>query len=61
MWFDIAPDARITVDRNGAIVLANAQVGRVFSGEAMMLIGLTLEALLPQSLHSVHRIYVAVA
>ena len=33
MWFDIAPDAMIAVDRNGAIVLASTQAGRMFGYE----------------------------
>lgn len=56
-WFDIAPDAMIAVDRNGAIVLANAQAGRMFGYEPAALPGLALEALLPESLRSAHRVH----
>ena len=54
-WFDIAPDAMIAVDRQGAIVLANAQAERMFGYGQGALQGLTLEALVPESLRQAHR------
>ena len=54
-WFDIAPDAMIAVDRQGAIVLANAQAERMFGYGQGSLQGLTLEALVPESLRQAHR------
>lgn len=56
--FETAPDAVIVVDRNGRIVLANAQAGRLFGYAEHGLLGLPIEALLPESLragHGVHR------
>jgi PAS domain S-box-containing protein len=55
MWFDIAPDAMIAVDREGAIVLANAQAERMFGYGHGALHGLALEALVPESLRQAHR------
>ncbi|HET7222166.1 MAG TPA: PAS domain S-box protein, partial [Rhodanobacteraceae bacterium] len=55
MWFDIAPDAMIAVDRKGAIVLANAQAERMFGYGQGALQGLALEALVPESLRRAHR------
>ncbi|TAM95788.1 MAG: PAS domain S-box protein [Rhodanobacteraceae bacterium] len=55
MWFDIAPDAMIAVDREGVIVLANAQAERMFGYAHETLQGLTLEALVPESLRHAHR------
>jgi len=55
MWFDIAPDAMIAVDRKGAIVLANAQAERMFGYGQGALQGLALEALVPESLRQAHR------
>src|SRR5574337_1987293 len=54
-WFDIAPDAMIAVDRDGVIVLANAQAERMFGYERGALPGLALEALVPESLRDAHR------
>ncbi len=54
-WFDIAPDAMIAVDREGAIVLANAQAERMFGYGHGALHGLALEALVPESLRQAHR------
>ena len=54
-WFDIAPDAMIAVDRQGAIVLANVQAERMFGYGQGSLQGLTLEALVPESLRQAHR------
>lgn len=55
MWFDIAPDAMIAVDRGGAIVLANAQAERMFGYGHGALNDLALEALVPESLRQAHR------
>ena len=55
MWFDIAPDAMIAVDREGAIVLANAQAERMFGYGKGALQGLALEALVPESLRQAHQ------
>ena len=55
MWFDIAPDAMIAVDREGAIVLANAQAERLFGYGKGALQGLALEALVPESLRQAHQ------
>ena len=55
MWFDIAPDAMIAVDPEGVIVLANAQAERMFGYAHAALQGLTLEALVPESLRHAHR------
>lgn len=57
MWFDIAPDAMIAVDREGVIVLANAQAERTFGYEHDALQGLALEALVPESLRHAHRMH----
>ncbi|OOG37688.1 hypothetical protein B0E52_15555 [Rhodanobacter sp. C06] len=56
-WFGISPDAMIAVNQEGAIVLANAQAGRMFGYEDAMLLGLTLEALLPEPLRHAHRMH----
>jgi PAS domain S-box-containing protein len=56
--FETAPDAVIVVDRDGRIVLANAQAGRLFGYDEHGLLGLAIEALLPESLragHGAHR------
>ncbi len=57
MWFDIAPDAMIAVDTEGVIVLANAQAERMFGYAQGALRGLTLEALVPESLRQAHRVH----
>ena len=57
MWFDIAPDAMIAVDREGVIVLANAQAERMFGYSHETLQGLALEALVPESLRHAHRMH----
>jgi PAS domain S-box-containing protein len=57
MWFDIAPDAMIAVDREGVIVLANAQAERTFGYGHGALQGLALEALVPESLRHAHRMH----
>lgn len=56
-WFDIAPDAMIAVDQDGIIVLANTQAERMFGYEHGALQGLTLEALVPESLRHGHRMH----
>ncbi len=56
-WFDIAPDAMIVVDRQGRIVLANAQAERLFGYEHDALLQLSLEALLPEPLRHAHRMH----
>jgi PAS domain S-box-containing protein len=56
--FETAPDAMIVVNREGRIVLANEQAGRLFGHGRDDLQGLTVEALLPEGLragHGVHR------
>jgi PAS domain S-box-containing protein len=57
MWFDIAPDAMIAVDRHGAIVMANAQAERMFGYGQGALQGLALEALVPESLRQAHQMH----
>lgn len=56
--FETAPDAMIVVDRDGRIVLANVQAGRLFGYGEDELHGLKVEALLPEALragHGAHR------
>ncbi|MET0226949.1 MAG: PAS domain S-box protein [Dokdonella sp.] len=56
--FDTAPDAMIVVDRNGHIVMANAQAERLFDYPNQGLLDLPIEALLPERLragHGAHR------
>ncbi len=56
--FETAPDAVIVVDREGRIVLANAQADRLFGYTEHGLLGLAIEVLLPESLragHGAHR------
>ncbi len=57
MWFDIAPDAMIAVDREGLIVLANAEAERMFGYGPAALGGVALETLLPESLRHAHRMH----
>ncbi len=52
--FETAPDAMIVVDREGRIVLANVQAGRLFGYGNADLRGLQVEALLPEALRSAH-------
>jgi formate hydrogenlyase transcriptional activator len=47
-WFDAIPEAAIAVDREGSIVHANVHAGRLFGYEQGKLVGLRLEALLPE-------------
>jgi PAS domain S-box-containing protein len=56
-WFDIAPDAMVAMDDDGNITLANAQAERMFGYDPGTLLGLTLEALLPESLRHAHRMH----
>jgi PAS domain S-box-containing protein len=53
-WFEIAPDAMIAVDQEGAVVLVNAQAAQMFDYGQDALHGLPLERLLPESLRSAH-------
>ncbi len=55
--FETAPDAVIVVDRDGRIVLANAQAGRLFGYAEHGLLGLAVEMLLPESLRAVHGVH----
>ena len=57
MWFDIAPDAMIAVDREGRIVLANTRAEHMFGYGPAALDGVVLEALLPESLRHAHRMH----
>ena len=52
--FETAPDAMIVVDREGRIVLANVQAGRLFGYADADLLGQPVEALLPAALRSAH-------
>ncbi len=55
---DAAPDAILVTDTNGLIVLANAQVERLFGYTRDELLGQTVELLLPdavRALHPMHR------
>ncbi len=53
-WFEIAPDAMIAVDPDGAIVLANTQAARMFDYDPDALQGLPLDMLLPEALRGAH-------
>jgi len=52
--FSLAPDAALVVGQNGAIVLANEQAGKLFGHEARDLLGLQVEALMPQTHRAAH-------
>jgi PAS domain S-box-containing protein len=52
--FETAPDAMIVVDRDGRIVLANVQAGRLFGYGNADLRGMQVESLLPEALRSAH-------
>lgn len=51
---ETAPDAMVIVDTNGKIVLVNAQAQSMFGYKRADMIGLTIEALLPQRVRSGH-------
>lgn len=55
--FETAPDAMIVVNREGRIVLANEQAGRLFGHSRDDLQGLTVEALLPEGLRAAHGVH----
>ena len=64
VFFDAAPDAMLVVDRTGAIVLANAQLERMFGYSGGELIGQTVEVLVPgrfSRMHERHRGHYAAA
>jgi PAS domain S-box-containing protein len=52
---DAAPDAMIGVDRDGLIVMANAQTTAVFGYSRSELLGQRLEVLIPDRVKDVHR------
>src|SRR6478735_2520375 len=51
---DAAPDALITVDANGRIVLVNIQTERLFEYFRQELVDQPIELLIPERLRSVH-------
>jgi protein-histidine pros-kinase len=51
---DAAPDAMVVVDRDGCIVLANAQAESMFGYERAAMLGAGVELLLPQRLRARH-------
>jgi len=55
--FDVVPDAMIVVDGEGHIVLANAQADRLFGYPAQGLVGVSVEALMPESVRHRHQIH----
>lgn len=52
---EAAPDAIIEVDRDGRIVLQNAITEKLFGYSREELLGLSVETLIPESLHSRHQ------
>jgi len=52
--FSLAPDAALVVGQNGVIVLANEQAGKLFGHEVRDLLGLPVEALMPQTHRAAH-------
>jgi len=52
---DAAPDAMVVIDRDGTIVLVNAQTETVFGYERTELLGQPVEVLVPGNLHTLHR------
>lgn len=51
---DLAPDATVIVDASGRVVFANAQIERTFGYSSAELIGLPVEALLPERFRAAH-------
>jgi PAS domain S-box-containing protein len=51
---DAAPDAILAIDTAGRIVLANLQAERLFGYSRAELIGVAVEALIPESMRDVH-------
>ncbi|HSE13304.1 MAG TPA: PAS domain S-box protein, partial [Rudaea sp.] len=55
--FEMAPDAMIVSDAQGRIVLANPQAERLFGYPAAQLRALSVEALVPERVRSVHHLH----
>jgi PAS domain S-box-containing protein len=51
---EAAPDAILEVDREGTIVIANREAGRLFGCESKELVGERIEALIPERFRSTH-------
>ena len=54
---ELAPDGIIVVDRDGSIIYANAQAGRLFDYEPGELLGKRVESLIPQRYRDAHTRY----
>ncbi len=52
---EAAPDAMVVIDRQGTIVLVNAQTESVFGYSRAELLGRSVEILVPETLHEIHR------
>ena len=52
--FETAPDAMLVVGRDGKIVLANGNAGRLFGLRPEDLVGLPVEALMPERFRHAH-------